>query len=46
MIVTELYVCPIKSTHRISLTEADVNPWGLSGDRRWMIVNESGRFLT
>lgn len=46
MTVTELFIYPIKSTHRISMAEAEVNPWGLTGDRRWMIVDDTDRFLT
>ena len=46
MVLRSLHIYPIKSTHRIAQVRATVNPWGLSGDRRWMIVDEHGRFLT
>ena len=37
---------PVKSLRGHSLHEASVERIGLSGDRRWMIVDETGRFLT
>ncbi|MYW02857.1 MOSC N-terminal beta barrel domain-containing protein [Streptomyces sp. SID3343] len=41
-----LHVYPIKSARGIDLAEAVVEPWGLAGDRRWMLVDESGRFIS
>lgn len=46
MILEELYTYPIKSTRRVSHIRVQVEPWGLSGDRCWMIVDEDARFLT
>lgn len=46
MIVTQLFIYPIKSAHYISVDDAEVNLWGLRDDRRWMVVDESARFLT
>ena len=46
MVLRSLHIYPIKSTHRVAQVSATVNPWGLSGDRRWMIVDEDARFLT
>lgn len=46
MIIEELYIYPIKSTHRVTQTHAEVKPWGLAGDRRWMIVDDEAGFLT
>jgi uncharacterized protein YcbX len=46
MILTDLYLYPIKSCAALPLDEATVEPRGLSGDRRWMIVDGDGRFLT
>ena len=46
MVLRCLHIYPIKSTHRVAQVRATVNPWGLSGDRRWMIVDEHARFLT
>lgn len=46
MILTELNIYPIKSTRRIALHESDVLPRGLPWDRRWMLVNTEGKFVT
>lgn len=46
MQVTELNIYPIKSTRRIALHESEVLPRGLPGDRRWMLVDDSGKFIT
>ena len=46
MQVTELNIYPIKSTRRITLRESEVLPRGLPWDRRWMLVDASGRFIT
>jgi uncharacterized protein len=37
---------PVKSCQGQSLTEASVSPWGLDGDRRWMLVDEDGAVVT
>lgn len=44
--ITSLNVYPVKSCRGITLEEAHIQASGIEGDRRWMIVNESGRFLT
>jgi len=46
MIVTDLYRYPVKSCRGERLTVASVEPWGLAGDRRWMIVDLSGSVVT
>lgn len=44
--LTSLIRYPLKSGRAEPLTEAVVEPWGLAGDRRWMVVDEQGRMLT
>ncbi|MFQ5645283.1 MAG: MOSC domain-containing protein, partial [Thiogranum sp.] len=44
--VTEINIYPIKSTRRIALTESAVVPRGLPRDRRWMLVDTDGKFIT
>lgn len=44
--ITSLHIYPIKSCRGISVTEARVVPGGLEGDRRFMLVDESGVFAT
>jgi uncharacterized protein len=40
--VTALYRYPVKSCRGERLTCATVEPWGLAGDRRWMLVYADG----
>lgn len=37
---------PVKSCRGEAMTSATVEPWGLAGDRRWMVVDESGECIT
>ena len=46
MQLTEINSYPIKSLKGISLNESIVEKRGLRFDRRWMLVDESGEFLT
>ena len=44
--LTSIHIYPIKATRRVPLDEAVVKPRGLAHDRRWMLVDENGKFLT
>lgn len=44
--VAALHRYPLKSGRGDALDEAVVEPWGLAGDRRWMVVDGDGTFLT
>lgn len=44
--VNELNRFPVKSCRGESLRRARVEPWGLAGDRRWMIVDSDGVLVT
>ncbi|MEM8640603.1 MAG: MOSC N-terminal beta barrel domain-containing protein [Cyanobacteria bacterium P01_G01_bin.54] len=44
--VAELWVYPIKGCRGVSLEQAELTPTGLQYDRQWMIVNETGKFIT
>jgi uncharacterized protein YcbX len=46
MTISELYIYPIKSLGGISLTEAVVEARGLRYDRRFMLVEPNGDFMT
>ena len=37
---------PVKSTAIRHVERADVRPWGLAGDRRWMVVDATGSLVT
>ncbi len=45
-LLDSIHVYPIKSLGGISLSEAVVQPRGLQYDRRWMLVDEQGRFVS
>lgn len=44
--LTGLRRYPIKSCRGEDLAEAAVEPWGLVGDRRWMVVDPAGDVVT
>lgn len=46
MHLQDIYIYPIKSLGGIRLTAAEVGIRGLAYDRRWMLVDEQGMFLT
>ncbi|GGK66971.1 MOSC domain-containing protein [Rufibacter glacialis] len=46
LVLSEIYIYPIKSLGGISLTSAEVEERGLQYDRRWMLIDDSGIFLT
>lgn len=46
MIVSELYVYPIKSCQGIKLTQAEVISKGFLWDREMMVISKRGKFLT
>jgi len=44
--LSEIWIYPVKSLGGISLQEAQVTDRGLELDRRWLLVDDSGRFLS
>lgn len=46
MHLSGIFIYPVKSLRGCSLTVAAVDNLGLVGDRRFMVVDENGRFLT
>src|SRR5947209_16396619 len=44
--VSALYFYPIKSCASIPLEVANIGPRGIQGDRAFMLVDPSGRFIT
>jgi uncharacterized protein YcbX len=44
--VSELHLYPLKSGRGIALTETDINLEGIPGDRRMMMVDPAGQFIT
>ncbi|MGX2998647.1 MOSC domain-containing protein [Streptomyces sp. JNUCC 64] len=45
-VLVSLHVFPVKAVQGDAPDEATVEPWGLSGDRRWMLVDESAKAVT
>ncbi|MCC5655041.1 MOSC domain-containing protein [Nostoc sp. XA013] len=45
-ILSAIYIYPVKSCRGISLNSARLDTWGLECDRRWMVVDANGYFLT
>ena len=46
MQLSAIHLYPVKSTAGHQVAEAEVEPWGLRHDRRWMIVDPSGENVT
>lgn len=44
--VTGLFRYPVKSFRGESVDSARIEPWGIAGDRRWMIIDADGEALT
>ncbi|CAM5324474.1 MULTISPECIES: MOSC domain-containing protein [Streptomyces] len=41
-----IHVHPVKAFRGLSLREAVVEPWGLAGDRRWVLIDDGGKVVT
>ncbi|MBT9368518.1 MOSC domain-containing protein [Rhizobium sp. CSW-27] len=46
MRIAGLNIFPLKSARGIALNESPIDAMGLSGDRRWMLTNPDGYFIT
>jgi uncharacterized protein YcbX len=46
MRLSSLHLYPVKGCHRIDVTSAQVQPWGLAGDRRWVPVDAEGTMIS
>lgn len=44
--VSALYCFPVKSLGGMELNRAEIDRFGIQQDRRWMLVDENGQFLT
>lgn len=44
--LSSIHRFPVKSCRGESVDAAVVEPWGLAGDRRWMVVDEDGEVVT
>ncbi|WP_327022454.1 MOSC domain-containing protein [Micromonospora sp. NBC_01739] len=46
MRINEINTYPVKGCRGLNHSEAEVRPWGLDGDRRWMLVDPEGVGIT
>ncbi|MEI1250580.1 MOSC domain-containing protein [Rhizobium aouanii] len=46
MLLSDLFIYPLKSARGIALPAADIDAYGLPGDRRAMITDAQGHFIT
>ncbi|MDB5553959.1 MAG: sulfurase, partial [Rhizobium sp.] len=46
MKIHSLHTYPVKSARAIDLDAAEVGTWGLDGDRRYMVTDPTGKFIT
>ena len=44
--LASLHIYPVKGCRAVDLDQAAVEPWGLAGDRRWLIVDPDCQFMT
>ncbi len=44
--LVSIHIYPMKAARAVDLAESVVEPWGLAGDRRWLLVDEDGRFVS
>ncbi len=44
--LVSVHIYPLKGCRAIDLRESVVEPWGLAGDRRWLVVGSDFQFLS
>src|ERR1700691_5771216 len=44
--LASVHIYPLKGCRAVDLDEAVVEPWGLAGDRRWLIVDADWQFMS
>jgi hypothetical protein len=44
--LASIHIYPVKAGRAIDLAEAEVEPCGLEGDRRWLVTDPDGQFIT
>ncbi len=44
--LASIHVYPMKACRGVDVAQARVEPWGLAGDRRWLLVEPTGRFIS
>lgn len=44
--LASIHIYPMKAGRAVDLQSSLVEPWGLAGDRRWLLVDEDSRFVS
>ncbi len=44
--LVSVHIYPMKGCRAVDLRESVVEPWGLAGDRRWLLVDSDYRFIS
>jgi uncharacterized protein YcbX len=44
--LASIHIYPLKAGRAVDLSASAVEPWGLAGDRRWLVVDPAGRFVS
>ena len=44
--LASIHIYPMKAGRAVDVGQSLVEPWGLAGDRRWLLVDEDGRCVT
>jgi uncharacterized protein len=44
--LASVHIYPLKGCRAVDLDESVVEPWGLAGDRRWLLVDSDCRFVS
>ncbi|MDF2265198.1 MOSC domain-containing protein [Streptomyces coacervatus] len=45
-LLQSIHVHPVKALRGLAPREAVVEPWGLAGDRRWVLIDDGGKVVT
>jgi uncharacterized protein YcbX len=45
-VLHSIHVHPVKAFRGQSLRKSEVEPWGLAGDRRWVLIDDGGKVVT
>jgi uncharacterized protein len=44
--LASIHIYPMKAGRAVDVGQSLVEPWGLAGDRRWLLIDEDGRCVT
>jgi uncharacterized protein YcbX len=44
--IQQLFIYPVKSCAAVSVARLELDTWGAVDDRRWMMINADGRFIS